>query len=145
MGWALVLVAAACIGLLRSFSGGSNSGNRNGKFQQVLYSRIWTDMSAFRCHLCLKNPVSNFSYLVSSLSKNSRRLALNILVSHDTFACFTLSRNLFMPVTCLKLCEQLLLINHNYRLFTCDILAFHSRFFQTILQVGEDLMFHKGL
>lgn len=97
-----MLVAAACIWLLRSFSGGDNSGNRNGKFQQVLYSRIWTDASAFRCHLCLKNPVSNFSYLVSSPSKNSRRLALNIFVSHDTFACFTLSRDLFTPVYLLK-------------------------------------------
>lgn len=147
MGGALALVAAMCIWFLRRFcGGGGNTGNGTGKLQRLLYSRIWTDMSAFKWHLCLKNPVRNFSYMVSTLFKNSKRLALNILVSHHMFAYFTLSRKLFMLVTHLKLCEQPLLTSYNHTLLMFDIFwLFVMDFFQTILQAGQDLMFHKGL
>lgn len=61
--------------------------------------------------------------------KNYKRLALNMLVNHHMFACFTSSRKLFMPVTCLKFREQPLLTNYNSTLLMYDISAFWARSF----------------
>lgn len=123
----LVLVAATCICLLRWFCGvGSNTGNRTGKFQWVLYSRIWTDMSAFVCSKCLKNPVRNFSYMLSTLCKNSKRLALNILVSHHVCMFYLVQK---MIHGCCLLKARWTTSVDKLQLLMCDILAFCTRFF----------------
>lgn len=127
-GGGLVLDDAMCIWILWWFCDAGNTEKRKDKFQWGLYSRVCTDGPAFKCYLCLKDLVRNFSYMVGILFKMRKRLSLNILVSHHVFACVTLSRKILMSVTPVKLCQQPLLASYSDTLLIRDILAFCTRF-----------------